>query len=180
MRRWLRAPAALSRWTLLAIAFVLGTLAAGGVVAGSLALKHAAAERDRAIAAERLTAVDVAKIAERIFAIEQPSRAQLLERIRSALRACARDPLCRRSFQETIRRAAVVSPAAATRPQSPARRDASRRIQRPPTTRRRDGSPPPGAGDPSPADPSPGPSAPNVELPMVPAKLCTPLVGVNC
>lgn len=192
--KWLRAPVAMTRLTLFSVTFLLGLVAASGVLAGAAALRHAAAERDRAIAAERLTGKDVAKIASRVFAIETPTRAQLLARIQDALRACARDPKCRRAFQQTIRRASIdtpragVAPAAVTtRLGSPARRDASRRSRRRVGRgrQRRKTSRPPGSGDGSPpADPSSGPSAPIAvstpsAIPFRP-QLCTPLVAVNC
>lgn len=198
MKRWLQAPVAMTRWTLLAVALLLGLIAAGGLIAGSAALRHAATERERAIKAETLTKNDVVKIAQRIVEIQRPSRSELIRRVELALLACARDRKC----AEALRAAASTGDSSSagatrrlepgsTRRTGPARRDASapspRRIARPPATRRRDRrdkstgetSPPPGASDPSPADPAVAintPALPEIGRPS----LCTPVVGINC
>lgn len=196
MKHWLREPVHMSRLTLFAITFFLGVVAAAGVIAGAAALRHAAAERNRAIAAERLTTGDVERIAHRIFAIESPTREQLLERILLALRACAHDPRCRRALEGATRRSSTStgdsSAAAATRRVAPVTGGGSptptTRRRRPDGTRRgdrRDASPPPGSSDRSqPPEGATPPALVDVQLPPAfpfrPQLCLPPLLDVDC
>ena len=196
--RWLQAPVAMTRLTLFAITGLIGLLGGGGIVAGTMALRHAAAERDRAIAQDRVTVADVKRIAKQVVEIQTPSRKELLRRVELALEACARDPQCATALSRAARTATAGDRAA-----TGLDRGATRRLE-PGTTPSRSRAPVPGdtsprrratrrrdPGDPSPPtspQPSPPPEQPTprpgITTPPLPGigqpHLCTPLVDVNC